>query len=164
MDRLETYISALRERCGTLPDKRTGKNGRYTMADLGLAAFSVFLMQSPSFLAHQRVRAHGHGRSNAHSLLGMTALPCDNPIRGMLDGAPTDHFDPVFSVILKDLDAAKALDALRRLDGPVLIALDGSEHFCSRTISCPPCATRRRGEETEYVHSFVGATLVAPEH
>jgi len=29
------------------------------MADIGMAAFSVFFMQSPSFLAHQRHLAHG---------------------------------------------------------------------------------------------------------
>jgi hypothetical protein len=56
VERLERYIAALRERCGQLPDKRSGRNTRYGMADIGLSAFSVFFMQSPSFLAHQRVR------------------------------------------------------------------------------------------------------------
>ncbi|AEO47314.1 hypothetical protein F11_04220 [Rhodospirillum rubrum F11] len=77
MDGLEGYITALRDRCAVLPDRRTGSNGRYTMADIGLAAFSMFFMQSPSFLAHQRSLAEGpgRGRSNAHTLFGMTALP-----------------------------------------------------------------------------------------
>lgn len=76
------------------------------MADIGLAAFAVFFMQSPSFLPRQTALSEevGRGRSNAHTRLGMTAIPCDNHIRGMLDGAPTDHFDPVFGHIVKDLD------------------------------------------------------------
>jgi len=148
-----------------LPDSRSGRNSRYVMADIGLAAFSVFFMQSPSFLAHQRTLAERCGRSNAETLFGMTAVPCDNHIRQMLDGAPTDHFDAVFAHIVKDLDESGGLRPLRRLDGRVLIALDGSEHFCSRKINCAHCSTRKRADgETEYFHSFVGATLVAPGH
>lgn len=167
MDGLEGYIGALRERCAGLPDRRTGSNGRYTMSDIGLAAFSVFFMQSPSFLGHQKALAEGpgRGRSNCHTLLGMTAIPCDNHIRTMLDGAPTDHFDGVFSTILKDIDRSGGLKPFRQLGGRVLIALDGSEHFRSRNLSCPHCSTRKRSDGgTEYFHTFVGATLVAPGH
>jgi hypothetical protein len=165
VERLDSYIAALRERCGGLPDKRTGSNSRYAMADIGLSAFSVFFMQSPSFLAHQRTLAGNCGRSNAETLFGMTAVPCDNHIRQMLDGAPTDHFDAVFARIVEDLDESGGLRSLRRLDGRVLIALDGSEHFCSRKVNCRHCSTRRRSDgETEYFHSFVGATLVTPGH
>jgi len=167
MDGLAGYIAALRERCAGLPDRRTGRNGRYRMADIGLAAFSVFFMQSPSFVAHQKALAAGpgRGRSNAHTLFGMTAIPSDNHIRAMLDGAGSDHFDPVFADIVRDLDARGGLAAMRRLDGRVLIALDGSEHFRSRKISCPQCSTRQRTDgEREYFHAFLGATLVAPGH
>jgi len=41
--------------------KRRGKNTQYVMADIGMAAFSVFFMQSPSFLAHQRPLSGGGG-------------------------------------------------------------------------------------------------------
>ncbi len=137
------------------------------MTDIGLAAFSVFFLQSPSFLAHQRALTEGpgRGRSNAHTLLGMTALPSDNHSRAMLDGAPPDHFDAVFATVLRDLDARGGLAAMRRLDGRMLIALDGSEHFCSRKLSCPHCSTRKRADgAVESFHSFVGVTPVAPGH
>jgi hypothetical protein len=135
------------------------------MSDIGLAAFSVFFMQSPSFLAHQKSLEELRGRSNANTLFGMTKIPSDNHIRQMLDGAPTDHFDGVFAEIVRNVDASGGLKSMRRLGGRVLIALDGSEHFCSRKIHCPRCSTRKRSDgETEYFHSFVGATLVAPGH
>jgi hypothetical protein len=122
-------------------------------------------MQSPSFLAHQRTLAENCGRSNAETLFGMTTMPCDNHIRQMLDGAATDHFDSVFANIVKDLDESGGLTRFRRLDGRILIALDGSEHFCSRKLNCPHCSTRKRSDgEIEYFHSFVSATLVAPGH
>ena len=137
------------------------------MTDIGLAAFSVFFMQSPSFLAHQEALAEGpgRGRSNAHTLFGMTAIPSDNHIRAMLDGAPTDHFDSVFTTIVRDLEGCGGLRSLRCLGGRTLIALDGSEHFCSCKVSCPHCSTRKRADgATESFHIFLGATLVAPGH
>jgi hypothetical protein len=72
VETLSRLIRTLRETCARLPDKRTGNNARYVMADIGMAAFSVFFMQSRSFLAHQRQlqEGPGHGRSNCdgHSL------------------------------------------------------------------------------------------------
>jgi len=40
-----------------LVDRRRSQDCTYTMADIGMAAFSLFFMQSPSFLAHQEVLA-----------------------------------------------------------------------------------------------------------
>ena len=52
---------------------------------------------------------------------------------------------------------------MRRLDGRVLVALDGTEFFRSRSIHCPNCSTRKRGDgTTEHFHQMLAATLVAP--
>ena len=56
-------------------------------------------------------------------------------------------------------------DVFRRLEGHVLISLDGTEYFCSKEINCPNCLSRRRGTAgTEYYHAMLGATLAAPGH
>src|SRR6202040_404345 len=109
------------------------------MADIGLSAFSLFFMGSPSFLAHQRVLARGHGRSNCQTLFGMSAIPSDNYIRAMLGGAEPATFDGVFYDALATLAAADALERFLRVDGRVLIALDGTEYFASRKIHCACC-------------------------
>jgi hypothetical protein len=64
MKSLNRLIGSLRGCCQALPDIRRGGDARYTMADIGLSAFSLFFMQSPSFLAHQRRLEEGQGRSN----------------------------------------------------------------------------------------------------
>src|SRR5207249_4154812 len=47
----------------------------------------------------------------------------------------------------------------------VLIALDGTEYYRSTKIGCPHCSTRtRKGKSTEYFHTLVCATIVAPGH
>ena len=165
MSALEELLSELREVCAGLEDKRQGQACRYTMADIGLAAFSVFFMQSPSFLGHQRALAEGHGQSNCQTLLGMAAIPSDNHIRQMLDGSSPAAFDRLFIKGLESIAAADGLSAFQRLDGQLLIALDSTEHFCSRKIGCPQCSTRRRSDGgVEYFHSFLGASVVAPGH
>ena len=161
---LESLIAELKYVCAGLPDQRKGppREGQYTMADIGLSAFSVFFMGSPSFLAHQRRLAEGHGRSNCHTLFGMTAIPTDVYIRQMLDGAPPAVFDPLF---FKTIETDGVLAPFQRLGGRTLIALDGTECFCSRKIHCPRCSTRKRSDGgTEYFHAFLGASIVAPGH
>jgi hypothetical protein len=161
---LEQRIAELSEVCAGLPDRRTGPRGddAYTMADIGLSAFSVFFMSSPSFLGHQRVLMEGHARSNCQTLFGMTAIPSDAYIRLMLDGAEPAAFDPLF---FKTIETDGVLGPFQRLDGCILIALDGTEHFCSRKIHCPRCSTRRRADGgTEYFHAFLAASIVAPGH
>ncbi|MGH2376307.1 MAG: hypothetical protein ACRDIC_22955 [bacterium] len=133
------------------------------MAEIGLGAFSVFFMQSPSFLAHQQHLAQGQGRSNCETLFGMSAIPCDNHIRTMLDAVPPERFDPVFAAVVGELERAGGMAAFRRLGGHVLIALDGTEYFRSAKLHCQQCSKRARaGGKTEYFHSAVMPALVAP--
>jgi len=148
------------------PDKRRGLNVSYPMGDIGMAAFSVFFMQSPSFLAHQRRFEEGYGRSNCESLFGLSKIPSDNHIRDMLDPASPELLHPVFAAAVEQLERAPGgLDVFRRLGGHTLIALDGTQYHCSNKIHCRRCSTRLRGKgETEYYHALLAATLVAPGH
>ena len=167
MGTLEGLISRTRETCAGLPDRRRGKNRQYTMADIGIAAFSVFFMQSPSFLAHQRHLAQGagQGRSNCETLFGMTKIPSDNHIRDMLDEVPPECFHPPLIAAFEVLERGGGLAAFRRLGHHVLIAFDGTEYFRSAKLHCPCCSTRKRSSgKIEYFHSMVAATLVAPGH
>ena len=158
-------IAALRRCSQSLPDPRTGHNARYAMADFALAAFAPFFMQSPSFLAHQRHLEIAQGRSNCQTLFGMDKIPCDVRVRTMLDPIEPSHFHPLFADVMAELRQSGALEAMRCLDGNLLIALDGTEYHCSRQIHCPNCSHRKRGKDkVEYFHTMLAATVVAPGH
>ena len=51
---LDDITRQIRRTFEQFTDPRRGKNIRYTLVDAGLSAFSVFFMQSPSFLEYQR--------------------------------------------------------------------------------------------------------------
>jgi hypothetical protein len=162
---LDRLIGSLRGCCHSLPDLRQGGDVRYTMADIGLSAFSLFFMQSPSFLAHQRRLEEGQGRSNCQTLFGLDKIPSDNHIRALLDPVSPDHFHPVFAEVVAELEGSGGLEAFRQLGGHVLIALDGTEYHVSSKVHCQQCSTRKRGKDrTEHFHAMVSATVVAPDH
>ena len=112
---LDRLIGALRGCCHSLPDLRQGGDTRYTMADIGLSAFSLFFLQSPSFLAHQRRLEEGQGRSNCQTLFGLDRIPSDNHIRALLDPVSPDHFHPVFAEVVTELERSGGLEAFRQL-------------------------------------------------
>jgi hypothetical protein len=113
MKTLDRLIGALRGCCHALPDLRQGGDVRYTMADIGLSAFSLFFLQSPSFLAHQRRLEAGQGRSNCQTLFGLDRVPSDNHIRALLDPVSPDHFHPVFTEVVAELEGSGGLEAFR---------------------------------------------------
>ena len=154
----------MRNVCAGLPDKRGGRNIQYTMADIGMAAFSVFFVQSPSFLGHQRRLLEGRGRSNCQTLFAMTEIPSDNHIRAMLDPISPDAFQPAFDAGIRALEAGGGLAPFRRLGGHVLIALDGTQYHRSAKVHCRRCSTVSSGGKIEYFHAMVSAALVAPAH
>ena len=163
MSPLAGYIADMRELCASAPDRRTGANARLEMADIGMAAFAVFFLQCPSFLAAQAQLQSRQGRSNARTLFGIDRLPTDSHIRSVLDGAPPERFDSIFTRIVDRLDRQGALDRLRRLDGRLLTALDGTECFTSCSIGCRNCPQRKlAGGRTQNFHAVPGAGIVAP--
>ena len=93
------------------------------MADIGLSAFSLFFMQSESFLSHQRRLEQGHGTSNCQTLFGMEKIPTDNPIRTPLDAVSPEALQPCFDQILEQLRQRNGLKAFQRLGGRTLVAL-----------------------------------------
>ena len=162
---IDSLIVALNALLSTLPDRRRGDNTMYAMADFGSAAFAVFFTQSPSFLAQQTALQRGRGTSNCQTLFGMDKIPTDNQIRSMLDPVPPETLFPMFDNTIAALEAGGGLPAFQRLGGHVLIALDGTEYFCSQKLSCPSCSSRARANgKTEHFHAMLSAAMVAPGH
>src|SRR6476659_6340581 len=120
MEMLESLLAGVRSACAGFPDRRRG-NVTYSMADIGLSAFSLFFMQSESFLAHQRALDERRKTSNCQSLFGMTAVPSDNHIRAM---PHPGHPSPLQAGVEQTLEMLRqhgGLRAFQRLGGRVLI-------------------------------------------
>ena len=78
-------VNTLKEHIKDFPDKRTGKNCKFSLEDISLSAFSVFFTLSPSFLAHQKLMYNAKRKSNAQTIFQIKDIPSDNHIRDILD-------------------------------------------------------------------------------
>ena len=93
---MPSLLACLKAVSATFPDARKGRGGNIEISDFGVSAFSMFFMQSVSFLAFQRGLEKGQGRSNGQTLFGIGRIPSDNYIRDRLDEADPALLQPCF--------------------------------------------------------------------
>lgn len=162
---LDTLIEHLDETFRGLPDHRRGSNTTYEIRDAALAAFSVFMMQSPSFLAHQRDLERRKGFNNVTSLFGAEQIPSDQQIRNLLDPVAPVHLRDPFWWIWEQVRTTPAAATFRGVNESVLCVFDGTYYFSSQKIHCARCSQRQLANgETLYYHSMVTPVLVSPAH
>ena len=154
-------VKELRTTFETLTDRRTGKNSSYTMTDAALSAFSVFFMQSPSFLDFQRTMQETQGKNNAQTLFNVFQIPTDNHIRSLLDPVEPALVYPLFDFVFDGFQRAGVVDSFRATDNRLLLALDGTQYFSSQKLhgSCCSCKTHSNGT-VNYSHTVVTPVLV----
>jgi hypothetical protein len=127
----------------TIKDPRQPSNVlRHYVKDAILSAFSAFFRQCESFLEHQRQMQVQRGRDNAQNLFEVERIPSDNQIRNILDEIAASTLFPIFDWVYQSLQAGGYLKSSECLGGHLLVALDGSEYFCSEKLHCPKCSHR----------------------
>ena len=147
-----------------MQDPRKASNAtRYRLSDAVLGAFSVFFMQSESFLEHQRHLESHQGKSNAQTLFEMLQIPSVPQIRNILDALPATGLFGIFHYVYQGLQQGGHLKAFDFLGG-LLIALDGTEYFNSQKIHCESCSSRtHKNGSVTYFHGAILPVIVAPE-
>lgn len=158
----EAIVGQLQGGFAGIPDHRRGGNRTtYEITDAVLSAFSVFVMQAPSFLAHQREMHRAKGRDNVQTLFGVHATPSDNQIRNLLDPIHPHQVGAIFWAVYRELTAQGLLAEHRGIAENLLCGMDGTRYFSSKEIHCANCTERQQGEETVYSHSVIAPVLVA---
>ena len=156
--------SMLCRRIDSLPDHRKqGPNTRYSIQDAALSAFGIFFTQSPSFLEYQRHLQQTKGQNNASTLLGVETIPSNNQIRNLLDPIRPSFLDAVYLEVFEGLEQQGALTRFRVLSDQLLLALDGTQYFSSKTIHCPNCLRRQTAPgHILHSHSAITPVIVCP--
>ena len=160
---VDHLVTRLHQQLAALPDDRKGKNTQYAIKDAALGAFAVFFTQSPSVLAYQRTMQQAKGRSNAESLVGMGAIPCDHQSRTWLDPVAPAELFPVCAGVYDALDGAGQVSHWRVFADQRLIALDGTDYCASQEMHCARCSQRTHANgQVTYVHQAMTPVIVAP--
>jgi hypothetical protein len=88
----------------------------------------------------------------------MEKIPTDNHIRTLLDTAPQAALRPCFGQVLEQLRQRDGQQALPQLSRRMLIALDGTNYFCSLKRNSQQCLIHKRPNcKTEHYHSMLAA-------
>ncbi|MEM6430028.1 MAG: hypothetical protein AAF708_12375 [Deinococcota bacterium] len=147
-------------------DERIQARCKYRLSDAGLAAFSVFYMQSPSFLSYQRDMTKRQGKSNAQTIFSLKRIPTDTHIRTMLDGIAADNLGVIYRHIVNELVGQRMLTNYQvsyEDEAYYLLALDGTEFHSSHKVSCELCCRTSKDGNSRYHHSLIPPVLVHPE-
>ncbi len=165
--RFDDLIQRWRTVFSALPDRRTGDNIQFEMADIGWSPFAVFFTQCPSFLSFQQNMEKRQGRNNARSLFQVGRIPSDNHIRQTLDPVEPCHLFGLFDDLHQAFDQEGLLEALRAVNNTRLIALDATWYFSSQSenVCCPNCSCMEHADgKTTHFHSAITPVIVSPGH
>ncbi len=149
--RFKGLLKPIQSALAALPEHQRGKNIQYTLLDAGMSAFSVFYMQSPSFLSWQQDMERKTDRNNAKSLFGIKGIPCDEQVKNLLDPVSPEALNAPFWSLYHTLDAGGQLDVYRGVGGTYMVSVDGTCHHGSRKIHCEQCRVTLYGENA-YLH------------
>jgi hypothetical protein len=159
--KVDEFVNRLKSR--PLTDQRTGRNTQYTVNDAALAAFAIFFMQSPSFLAGQRHLQQSKGKSNAETVFQMKQIPTDTHIRNLLDPISPAELSDEFRLLFDELQRGGHLQPWLVLGERLAFSLDGVYYFSSQKISCANCQQQSLNNgEVIYKHSAITPAVVAP--
>lgn len=157
-----TLLGYLESAIDSFPDHRTGKNCVYSIRDAALSAFSVFFMQCPSFLAHQKLMRSETGDDNAHTIFGVEKIPSDNCIRYLIDPVSPQALFPVYQQVHAQLAEDNRFEReYRSVMNTYLMAVDGVWFHNSEEVHCGSCSRKHhRDGRTTWYHSALTPAFV----
>jgi hypothetical protein len=153
----DPLIELIHKRAQQLPDQRQDPD--YRLADAIMSALALFSLKDPSLLAFDSRR----NDENMKTLFRIVQIPSDTQMRVILDPVEPDWLRPFFKDIFQELQRGKALESFVFYEGHYLVAIDGTEYFCSDSINCPCCLCResKTGKKSFY-HQMLSAVVVKP--
>jgi len=157
-------LKSIRLAFNNINDRR-GCRQKITLTDALMSGLAVFSLKCPSLLQFDEKQKEATIRHNLGTLYGISEVPCDTQMRGILDPVNPVHIEPA-SIALHQAAAKVGLfKQYEYFDGRVLISIDGTGHFSSNAIECPQCCVKKhRDGSLEYYHQLLGAVVVHPDH
>lgn len=104
----------------------------------------MFKIKDPSLLQFDQHRLNPQATKNLETIFGINKIASDSMMRKFFDPIAPDTFRPIFADTIKQLDKEKILRKFLYLGSSLLIAMDGTTFFTSRSNFSPICRTAKR--------------------
>lgn len=124
----------------------------------GLAMFST---KCPSLLQFEAQTKSS--QENLRNLFSIQKLCSDSNMRKVLDGVSPSKLNNIFPLYKSLLVRLGIWKEYEYLGGFKIVAIDGVEHFHSKTVHCAHCLQRKhKNGQLSYHHQMLASTLVCP--
>lgn len=163
---VDLLINLVKQCLGKVKDTRK-ENQTYSLSSMLRLAFAMFHLKDASlssFRGQYEVRAE-----NLSRVYGVLDLPGDTALREAIDTVVPSELQGIFADVVSFMQEHGVLKSYKVLktvskDGYTVVAIDGTQHYCSGKKSCPHCLTKvSRTGETTYFHQALGAVVVHPD-
>ncbi len=93
----------LSKRFSQVEDSRDANKTKYKLHDFFMTGFAMMYFQDPSLLTFQRRLQKGCNCNNLKTMFSIESIPKDTQFRDILDQAPIDKLELIFSDYLHQL-------------------------------------------------------------
>jgi hypothetical protein len=121
-----------------IPDHRAS-NSSYNLSDIITSCYSIFVLKSSSLLAHESFLNRKSIKNNFATLFGIDKVPSDTQMRTVLDDIETQKLQAGFTTTLGLAQRAGLLNDYKYLGEDLILSIDGTGFFCSKSVNCPHC-------------------------
>jgi Transposase DDE domain len=127
-----------------------------------MCAVGMFQFKYPSMLSLATGRTAAEFE-NLKRLFGLKQIPSDTSLREALDGVGPSTVQPLFNLLLDELEQRKKLSQYKVLGDYYLCPMDGVEFFSSTKVRCDNCQQKNlRSGEVCYSHAMLSVVMVKP--
>jgi len=123
-----------------------------------MTAFAMFHLKDPSLLFFQN--NFDTRRANLEHLYGIETIYSDTAIREAIDGIAPEDIKHGFGELFEELEQTGVLAHYKVLGGYYCCAVDGTQHYCSGSTSCPHCLEKTTSGKTNYHHQALVGVVV----
>lgn len=145
-------------------DWRQENKKDYSIHDAVMSGFACMYYQSPSLLQFQKELEDREKSNNLKTLFGVSDIPENTQLRGIIDKVDSEYFRFVFKEYLSRLQRGKHLERFQFIDGKYLCDIDGTQFFVSNKVGCSQCLTTDHGNgNVTRSHKVLQGAIVHPD-
>lgn len=157
----DSLVQDLKDRLDLIKDHRSNVNTTQTLANILMSGFAVFSVKDPSLLKF--VKDLKNRTNNLRNIFHITQRMSDTNIRKVIDKVKTKELKKLFKPYMEQLDNEGVLDDYEYIENRLIVPMDGTQYFVSKTICCKNCLTKHHKDgSTTFHHNALCASIVCP--
>lgn len=146
-----------------IADWRTSGAVKISLPDALMSALAVFGLKCESLLQFDEGMSSYETEQNIKNLYLVSEVPSDTRMREILDQVDPKEIKKALKVLFALAQRDRVLEGYRLEDGSILISVDGTGFFSSKTIRCASCCEKEHKDGSKtYYHQILSAVVISP--